>query len=288
MRYIVAVSGGIDSVVLLHQLVQAGEHTVIVAHFDHGIRPESAADARFVEALAEHYGVPFVGRREELGPNASEERARTRRYVFLRQVAVEYQATLTTAHHADDVVETIAINIQRGTGWRGVAVLNAPNIVRPLLEFSKEELRCYALEHRLEWVEDSSNASLAYLRNRLRRMIQLNLDAAARRELGALRAAQVKMKGLIDAETRTSMTDDATYERYAMIHIDEDVASELLQAMISATGSLGLTRPQRERALLAIKTAKSGTRFDCGGGLILQFSTRNFTVCTTNNARTKM
>ena len=67
MVYLVAVSGGIDSVVLLHMLVQEGEHDLTVAHFDHGIRDDSAADARFVEELAAQYGLPYVGKREELG-----------------------------------------------------------------------------------------------------------------------------------------------------------------------------------------------------------------------------
>ena len=70
MKYLLAVSGGIDSVVLLHKLVQDGGHELIVAHFDHGIRPDSASDARFVEALAGQYGLPFVAKREELGSAA--------------------------------------------------------------------------------------------------------------------------------------------------------------------------------------------------------------------------
>jgi tRNA(Ile)-lysidine synthase len=82
MKYLVAVSGGIDSVVLLHKLVAAGEHELVVAHFDHGIREDSAEDARFVKGLAEHYGLPFVMKREELGKTAGEEQARTRRYAF--------------------------------------------------------------------------------------------------------------------------------------------------------------------------------------------------------------
>jgi tRNA(Ile)-lysidine synthase len=280
MRYIVAVSGGVDSVVLLHQLVEAREHELIVAHFDHGIRPDSAADARFVQALAASYNVPFVGQREELGAGASEERARTRRYEFLRQVAHQHDATLVTAHHADDVVETIAINLQRGTGWRGLAVLNAPDIVRPLLHVSKQALRQYATDNRLEWVEDSTNATLAYLRNRLRGQIQQKLDLVAQKTLQMLRDQQVVIKTTIDAETARFVRSDATYERYLLTHSDSVVASELLQAMIRATGAAGLTRPRSERALLAIKTSKPGARYECGGGVTLRFTTRTFIVET--------
>jgi tRNA(Ile)-lysidine synthase len=90
MRYLVAVSGGIDSVVLLHQLVASGDHDLIVAHFDHGIRDDSADDARFVKGVAASYGLPFVMKREVLGAQASEERARHQRYAFLRTVSGDY------------------------------------------------------------------------------------------------------------------------------------------------------------------------------------------------------
>lgn len=281
VRYIVAVSGGVDSVVLLHQLVMAGEHELIVAHFDHGIRPDSAADARFVEALAASYNLPFVGRREELGVGASEELARTRRYAFLRQAAKEREAILVSAHHADDVVETIAINLSRGTGWRGLAVLNAPDIVRPLLYTSKQKLRQYAHDNRLEWVEDSTNATFAYLRNRLRAKIQKNIDEKAHVALQTLRNQQVGIKTAIEAETKRFVRADGVYERYMMTQIDRATAAELLQAMIRGGGSVGITRPQQERALLAIKTSKPGTRYDCGGGVTLRFTTRTFIVETT-------
>lgn len=277
----VAVSGGVDSVVLLHQLVTAADHDLVVAHFDHGIRPDSAADARFVEALAASYSVPFVGKREELGAGASEELARTRRYAFLRQVASDHQAVLVTAHHGDDVVETIAINLSRGTGWRGLAVLNAPDIVRPLLHMSKQKVRQYALDHRLEWVEDSTNATLAYLRNRLRRLAYQYLDKADYNALQQLRGQQVALSAAIDSEASQFVRADSTYDRYFATHIDSASAGELLQAVVRAAGGVGLTRPQGERALLAIKTARPGARYDCGGGVILRFQTRTFIVETT-------
>ena len=280
MKYIVAVSGGVDSVVLLHQLVTAGDHQLVVAHFDHGIRSDSASDARFVEALAASYGLPFVGRREDLGARASEELARTRRYAFLRQVASQHQAVLVTAHHADDVVETIAINLNRGTGWRGLAVLNATDIVRPLLTLSKQQVRQYALEHHLEWVEDSTNATLAYLRNRLRRLAYRSLDETEYGALQQLHRRQVALGAAIDSEVSRFIRTDATYDRYFTTHIDSVSASELLRAAVRSAGGVGLTRPQCERALVAIKTARPGTRYDCGGGVMLRFQARTFIVET--------
>jgi tRNA(Ile)-lysidine synthase len=100
-----------------------------------------------------------------------------RRYEFLRRVAERHDATIATAHHEDDVVETIAINLTRGTGWRGLAVLNSPDVVRPLLKVKKSQLYEYALKRGLEWVEDETNLTDAYLRNRLRsRLSELSLE----------------------------------------------------------------------------------------------------------------
>lgn len=280
MKYVVAVSGGIDSVVLLHQLVTAREHSLVVAHFDHGIRPDSAADARFVEALAASYNLPFVGEREELGSRASEELARTRRYDFLRRVTREHQAVMLTAHHGDDVVETIAINLIRGTGWRGLAVLNAPDVERPLLGISKQEIRRYALDHRLEWVEDSTNATPAYLRNRLRHLTERRLGEAHREELQSLRNKQVKLKAAVDSEVSSLIGTDGTQDRYFMTQIDIASAGELLRAVVYAASGTSLTRPQCERALLAVRAAKPGTCYECGGGVTLRFKARTFIVET--------
>jgi moderate conductance mechanosensitive channel len=98
VRYIIAVSGGIDSVVLL-DLMSRTEKDLVVAHFDHGIREDSASDARFVEALSDRYKIQFVCRREKLGADASEELARQRRYEFLRGVATDFDGVIVTAHH---------------------------------------------------------------------------------------------------------------------------------------------------------------------------------------------
>ncbi|MEO7904353.1 MAG: tRNA lysidine(34) synthetase TilS [Candidatus Saccharimonadales bacterium] len=280
MRYIVAVSGGIDSVVLLHQLVTAGEHELIVAHFDHGIRDDSADDARFVQALADQYGLPFVTRREELGAHASEAFARERRYRFLRQVAVEHHAQIVTAHHSDDVIETIAINLTRGTGWRGVAVLNSPDIERPLVYMSKSQLRQYAHDYRLEWVEDSTNATPAYLRNRIRQRISRMIDSSAHQQLAGLRIRQCEIKREIETEVAVLVGEGPEYSRYLLTAVDGAVACELLRAVIVRQQLTGLTRPQLEQAILAIKTARPGTKYQAGDGIELRFTKRTFTTET--------
>lgn len=291
MKYVVAVSGGIDSVVLLDMLatkklvIQPGQAStrddeLTVAHFDHGIRDDSAHDARFVKGVAESYGLPFVGRREELGAGASEETARRARYTFLRQVAVDTNALIVTAHHADDAVETVAINLTRGTGWRGLAVLDTPMIARPLLGFSKQQLRNYALTQRLEWVEDSTNGTDAYLRNRLRRRIQRQLGRADAEALRQLRNAQVTVKQAIEPELRRFCTPPH-YSRYLLTMCDPQVGTEILRTQIMALGGPSPTRPQLDRALLAIKTARPATTYQLGGGVNLVVSERTYSMKTT-------
>lgn len=279
MRYLVAVSGGVDSVVLLDQLVAAGDHELIVAHFDHGIRSDSADDARFVEGLAKYYDLPFIVKREELGSNASEEQARRSRYGFLRAMAQQYQAMIVTAHHADDIIETIAINVKRGTGWRGVAVMQTPGIVRPLLAVTKNEIRQYAVENRLEWVEDSTNASDLYLRNRLRHLFASALSTDQKEVILDIWRKQSKLKELIDQEL-VEFVQQAEYSRYYINHVDEQSASELLRAVIVAKTRLSPTRPQLIRAIIAIKTARPHTVFEIGNGVHLKFSVRTFIVET--------
>ena len=114
--YLVAVSGGVDSVALLDVLVKGNPGSrLVVAHFDHGIRPNSSKDALFVKNLADRYGLDFIGRRAELGEGTSEATAREARYGFLFQAKEEIVAeSLITAHHLDDFLETVVLNFHRG------------------------------------------------------------------------------------------------------------------------------------------------------------------------------
>lgn len=271
-NYVIAVSGGVDSVALLDMMSKLPDHSLVVAHFDHGIREESADDAAFVRALAASYGLPFESRREALGPKASEDKARARRYHFLTSVAKKYDAKIVTAHHADDIIETVAINMKRGTGWRGLAVLDS-EVVRPLLDMTKAELIEYAKRRKLEWREDSTNATDTYLRNRIRKTIA-DLSEDDKRQLLALRAHQKHTKKEIDEEVRRLVGKGPLYSRYFFTHVPKSVALECLREVAKAQ----LTRPQLERALLAIKTAAPGSVHQAGSGVSLRFTSRNFSV----------
>lgn len=243
MNLLVAVSGGVDSVVLLDMLAQKKDtHRLIVAHFDHGIREDSAADARFVEALAAKYKLPFVTTREELGEQASEALARERRYSFLREQAATFQATIVTAHHQDDLIETIAINLTRGTGWRGVAVFGDKTVKRPLLHQPKTQLYEYARRQQLEWVEDTTNQTDRYLRNRVRRGTKA-LPKADRQRLIELWRSQHYLKALIEAQLRSQL---GRTDRYFYIMTPHLTGIELLRAQTNGA----LTRRNLRRHCL--------------------------------------
>lgn len=272
MKYIVAVSGGVDSVVLLDMMAKTIGSELVVAHFDHGIRDDSAEDAQFVSSIAEKYGLLFIDRREVLGADASEALARERRYAFLRELSTHFDAPIVTAHHLDDLVETVAINLTRGTGWRGLAVLDS-DVLRPLVDTSKEQLIQYAQANGLKWREDSTNASDAYLRNRVRRQAS-NISHDAKRQLRALHAHQKDLKKEIEKEVVQLVGEGSEHSRYLFTHLSQSVALECLRVITKGA----LTRPQLLRCLLAIKTATAGSVFEAGSGVNLRFGTRHFSL----------
>jgi tRNA(Ile)-lysidine synthetase-like protein len=271
-KYVVAVSGGVDSVVLLDILSKQPNLELVVAHFDHGVRYDSGIDAIFVAGLAKKYGLPFETKREELGPDVCENVARIRRYKFLRSIAKKHNAQLVTAHHSDDVIETIAINLLRGTGWRGLAVLDS-DVIRLLTGLTKPEIIDYAKQNGLVWHEDSTNFENKYLRNRVRHHTS-KLSNDKKKQLLDLWRKQKILKKKIKTEASRLTGDGPNYNRYFFIHIDQSTAMECLRHIVGAR----LTRPQLIKVLHAIKTALPGKTIDAGGGVRINFTSRNFIV----------
>ncbi|MBB1564255.1 tRNA lysidine(34) synthetase TilS [Candidatus Saccharibacteria bacterium] len=276
MRRLIAVSGGVDSVVLLNTILRHGQDEVAVAHFDHGIRSESAADARFVAGLAHRYDVPYITRREELGVAASEDVARQRRYQFLFDAAARWGGRVTTAHHQDDVIETVALNLQRGTRWRGLAAMGDQRIERPLLEWTKQDIYDYALRHRLEWVEDATNQSDAYLRNQLRRQLHMKLTDQQRAALGQLWHQQRQLCREIDQETLR--LSSRLGSRYFWTHIPVDPARELLHREVQRLTGVSLLSAQLDRLLIAIKTGRAGTVWQPAANVRVKLSVKSVTI----------
>lgn len=273
-KYLIAVSGGVDSVVLLDMLAKKHKN-ILVAHFDHGIREDSKEDAIFVRQLAVKYGVKFFTKREELGANASEEKARRARYKFLRELSEKQNATIVTAHHLDDVVETIIINMVRGTGWRGLAVLNAEDIYRPLINFKKQEIINYAKQNNLKWREDSTNSLNVYMRNIVRHKIDLNNEQ--KNELQILHQEQIRLAEEIKSEVTSllkSIKNDNKISRYFINSIDQASAYEIIRELTKGE----LTPNQIDSVINAIKTQRNGTIFEASKNIKIHFTTRFFTL----------
>ena len=179
-RLILAVSGGLDSVVLLDLLNRAG-YDLVVAHCNFGLRgEESLRDEAFVRQQAASYGREVLVRHFDTAGYAASHRvsvqvaARELRYAWFSEVAAATGCRyVVTAHHQDDNIETLLMNFFKGTGIAGLrAMLPRQGIVvRPLLFASREAIRVYALERGLSWVEDSSNVSDKYTRNYFRHQV---------------------------------------------------------------------------------------------------------------------
>ena len=179
-RILCAVSGGADSMCLLHLLHSRGRD-VVAAHFEHGIRgEESLRDAAFVQSWCRERGIPCVTGHGDVPAYAREKRlsleeaARALRYRFLEETAAEQDcAWIATAHTADDNVETVLLNLTRGAGalgLRGIPPCRG-KMIRPLLGVSRREIEDYLEKNAVPHVEDSSNESDDYSRNRIRRRV---------------------------------------------------------------------------------------------------------------------
>lgn len=176
-KLVVAVSGGIDSVVLLDILVKLG-YQCIVAHCNFHLRgEESDGDEKFVAEIAKSYRIPFrtvsFDTKEEAAIRkiSIEMAARELRYTWFEELLeTEQCAAIAVAHHANDATETFFLNLIRGTGIRGLLGIKACNhhIIRPLLCCQRATIEAYAIEHSLQYRTDSSNNETVYVRNKIR------------------------------------------------------------------------------------------------------------------------
>lgn len=283
-KVIVAVSGGVDSVVLLDLLASQSRAGLIVAHVNHGIRDDSDSDEQFVSELAGRYGLAFTSVRLGLAPAASEETARLARYAWLETQKEKYGAvSIATAHHQDDVLETVVINLIRGTGWRGLASLRSTaSRHRPLLTWSKAEVVAYALEHDLTWREDSTNDSLRYLRNRVRVGVIPRMSIEQRAAFIRLYEAQVRVREMIDREVEDlipGMLSGGALRRYPITMVPDDAAKELLAGWLGES----LEQSRLRDALLFIKTARPGAKWSLDGSRYLMMTNEGLIVSSSRD-----
>jgi len=210
--WLVGVSGGRDSVVLLDFLVRTGFANLVVVHVNHQLRAEASdGDAAFVEQLAQQYGLTFYGEDVDVIALVESEKkglelvAREARHgVYVRALQKYSAAGILLGHHADDQAETVVFNLLRGSnGLKGIRFENKVTvdecvlrIVRPLLEVRRSEIDDYVKLHDLEYREDASNAEAFTARNRIRHEVMPLLVEIMQREVvpAVNGAAEVSME----------------------------------------------------------------------------------------------
>ena len=270
-RYIVAVSGGVDSVVLLDILAQIDGLELVVAHFDHGIRSESSEDEQFVKALATDRGLGFVSAAGQLGRDASENIARRARYEFLRQAAEQHQArAIITAHHRDDVLETIILNLQRGTGSKGLSSLQSSEaLLRPLLEYGKHDLLEYAQLRNLSWREDDTKGDTRYARNRVRHQVLPKLSDADKVQF--LRTSQkasklnAEISHLVEAYLATQPSE-TVLERGQYKALPQEVGYEVLVQWLRRETDVEVSWAMIARLDTAVRQGRNSSQVDVARG----------------------
>ena len=274
-RYGVAVSGGVDSMVLLDILSRQSDLDLIVAHFNHGIRSDSSKDETLVRQAAVKYRLPFEAGHGKIGATASEEVAREARYAFLNKTKRQHKAeAIVTAHHQDDLIETAILNIFRGTGRRGLSsIADNPNVLRPLLKVSKGSVLEYAKSHKLEWLEDPTNRDDKYLRNYIRLQIIPRLSDHQRKQLvqGLDNVALINQWANQEiAKLSQVIVKNKIIHRNSFISLPRLISCEILMYFLRQHNIYHFDQKLIERLSLAIKTAKPGTRHDIVSGAVLE------------------
>ena len=254
-----AVSGGADSMCLLAWLSElSGKYgfTVAAAHYNHGLRGESAArDEAFVRDYCQEHDIPFYAGRGDVAAAAKEhgwsveEAGRNLRYAFLQETARQTDAVrIATAHNRGDNAETVLMNLIRGTGLTGLAGIRPVRgiLIRPLLETSREEIEAYLTEHHVPHVEDESNDSSVYTRNRLRHEIlpalrELNprAEESIAKTAALLRQDEAYLNAAVDRVCRQVRCAEgcASLERAALTELPPALQGRVVRRMLDLLGA---------------------------------------------------
>ena len=272
-KALLGLSGGRDSVVLLHLMLAAGRRDLIVCHLNHRLRgKDSDEDERFVRALAEKHDLPCeivrvdvkaLAKRKKL---SIETAARDARHAFFRRMARKHDTRVVLlAHHAEDQAETILGNMLRGCGLEGLSGMSVETqladgltLLRPLLSLRRAQIDAYVLEHGLAYREDGSNASLEHRRNRLRHEALPMLAEIAGRDvvpiLNRLGSMAQRDESYLDDLARRVLEEvrtlDGLHELELLREIDAAVLSRVLAIWLREDCALtGIGHEEIQRAM---------------------------------------
>ena len=270
-KLLCAVSGGLDSMCLLHFCAGLTGFTVTAAHFNHQLRGENAeADQRFVEQWCRERGIPCLTGSGDTRKRAAErgesieEAARHLRYEFLEEAGASYDAILT-AHHAADNAETVLLNLLRGTGsLRGIPAERG-KILRPFLQIEKEALMAYAAENNIPHVEDETNQRDEAARNLLRHHVMPLL-----KELNPKATVNISRAAAIAAEDNALLEDlaascakESVQRAQALLEAPRAVASRAALLLLGdmAGGRKDLTARHAESLLDLARAGRGEAHF---------------------------
>ncbi len=289
-RLLIAVSGGSDSVALLHLLVEAApskQLQLYVAHFDHQLRPESAREAEFVRALAERLDVePHMGSWNT--PRPGEDAARQARHAFLQDTAVRLGCgAIALGHQRDDQIETTLLRLGRGSGPRGLLGMawRRParvDLVRPLLDCTRAALTEFLRQRQQVWCEDTSNQYQELRRNRIRHLALPALDSAlgpawqanwfaGLEDLRALWTwVDTSAAGLLEQARRQRLEPGTEIcEKRPLQEAPEALRRAALQRWIESAGTDNLRRSHLEAASGLARNGQSGQTLVLPGAMRL-------------------
>jgi len=279
-RYLIGVSGGRDSIALLHWLVNLGYDKLIVCHLNHQLRGQSSdADARFVQKLAAKYQVGFelgaanvraLARKKKM---SLETAAREARYSFFSKAAKRRRChKIFLAHHADDLVETFLLNLIRGAGLTGLGGMRDVSsrqihgvdltILRPLLSIWRSDIDKYVRECHLRFREDATNKNLAPTRNRIRNRIipylEKILDRNIRRNLWRTATIAAEEENWLDKEVPDSTNVDLSVPKLRALPVALQRRAILKWLRAQNISGVGFDVIERVRLLLDpnVRTAK--------------------------------
>jgi tRNA(Ile)-lysidine synthetase-like protein len=282
-HYVVAVSGGVDSMVLLDILCKSADLKLTVAHLDHGIRDDSAEDRKLVELEAGTRRVPIVCLAAKLGPKTSEAEAREVRYDFLRKVQNDNNADgIITAHHQDDVIETAILNMLRGTGRKGLTSLKSDKYVfRPLLKVPKMQLIKYAKDNEIKWREDKTNLDEKYMRNFVRHNYVAKMNPSERNNLinviDDMHETNKKLDILLVKHLSDQALDDSI-DRAWFSSLPHKVALEFMAAWLRQNGIRNFDSKTLDRLVVAAKTGETGKAFPIISGYNMKVNRDNLAL----------
>ena len=295
-RILVALSGGPDSVALLHLLNHFKpkyDLRLAAAHLDHAIRPKSADDMQFCKALCGRMGIRFHHKRLDIKRLAErsglsvEEAGRHARYGYFDKLAGRFDYDrIATGHTLDDNVETVIMNMVRGSGLKGISGMpyKRGKIIRPLLDCTKDELQAFLKSRKIKYVKDPSNRSLRYARNRIRHRILpelQKLNPAVRDNLARLAAIVGEEVEFLSNLTVSTCDECLVESGNAKILLDlaklggyhESLRKKVIEeAFKRQSGSFASLTSETLKRVMQVLDGKSGGRAPLPDGFMIENS----------------